>query len=109
MTLQKVVLRIVKKLNMTENNIFVNHNSISINYDTVNDVLYAKLNNEIISYSNTEDDDTFVIYNYNNLNKIVGLQILSFSEASKKYWQTFKNKIPSELFNAVENWIASDD
>ncbi len=77
----------------------------AISYDTTSDVLYVRFADAVICNSQNSEDDSYTIFNLNEAGEIVGLQLLSFSEATETYWRSFEKDIPPALYEAVLNWI----
>lgn len=80
----------------------------SIYHDKTGDVLYVKMAESKISHSSCIDGDDFIIVNYDDNNKAVGLQILGTEYLNSKLWnEHYKNDIPHGLFIQVGYWLKS--
>lgn len=54
--------------------------NINIDYDFTSDVLYIKMSNDTINYSNSLLNDNLTIINYNSNKEIIDLQIIEFRQ-----------------------------
>lgn len=77
-----------------------------ITHDVVGDVLYVKIDGEVLSDSRALPDDDFVIINYNEQGTAVGLQLLDVKTLDRQVWERYyKRDVPKNLYKMVHAWL----
>lgn len=81
---------------------------VEVTYDGGGDVLYTKVEGEVISNSNQSETDSYLIIDRNGKDCVVGTTLLAASEMPLDFWrdtQGYHNELPEEVFKAIEEWI----
>ena len=80
---------------------------VKITYDKKSDTIYVKTQGANTSYSEANAYDDFVIFNWSsNPHELIGMQIISVSNVSSKYWETnYKKILRNNLWQIVFDWF----
>ncbi len=81
---------------------------VHIKYDAGADVLYVRRDGATIHRSKEAEHDGYLVLNMNSQSEVVGVQLLCAKEMPATTWHEHpdKERIPLDIFNAVEDWTS---
>lgn len=84
----------------------MNKNGVQVTYDSSADVLYVHRAGTSIHRSKETEHDCHLILNMDSHGEVVGVQLLAARETPAWLWSVHPDKksVPTDIFDAVEDW-----